>query len=87
VSREVVWEERAISQASRFLDDPQGLREVLDAVGRLADEPRPGTSFPYGSPEHRPEYRRLRVGRYRVMYEITEDTISVGNIAHGTSRS
>jgi hypothetical protein len=37
---------------------------MLDAVARLADGPRPAGSFPYGSPDR----RRLRVGRYRVMY-------------------
>jgi hypothetical protein len=41
-----------------FLDDPQGMREVLDAIDQLADDPRPAGSFPYGSPD----LRRLRVG-------------------------
>jgi mRNA interferase RelE/StbE len=52
---------------------------VLNAVDRLADEPRPAGSFPYGSPD----LRRLRVGRYRVLYEIKDDVISVGQIAQG----
>ena len=71
------YDERAISQAAAFLDDSHGIREVLDAIDRLADEPRPGGSFPYGSPD----LRRLRVGRYRVLYEITEDTVAVRHIA------
>ena len=29
-------------------DDPDGVREMLDAVERLADEPRPAGSFPMG---------------------------------------
>ena len=73
-------DERAISQAAAFLDDPQGTRAVLDAIDRLADDPRPAGSFPYGSPD----LRRLRVGRYRVLYEITEDAIAVRHIARGT---
>jgi mRNA interferase RelE/StbE len=44
-------EEKAISQAAGFLDDPAGLGEVLDAVDRLAGDPRPAGSFPYGSPD------------------------------------
>jgi len=67
VSLRVDYDERAISQAAAFLDDPQGIRAVLDAIDQLADDPRPAGSFSYGSPD----LRRLRVGRYRVLYEIT----------------
>jgi hypothetical protein len=38
LSRQVVWEAEAIDQVAGFLrDDPDGVREVLDAVGRLAE--------------------------------------------------
>jgi mRNA interferase RelE/StbE len=80
VSLRVDYDERAISQAAAFLDDPQGMRAVLDAIDRLADDPRPAESFPYGSAD----MRRLRVGRYRVLYEITEDAIAVRHLARGT---
>ena len=40
----------------------------------------PGRSFTYGSPD----LRRLRVGWYRILYEITEDAIAVRHIARGT---
>jgi mRNA interferase RelE/StbE len=80
VSLQVDYDERAISQAAGFLDDPQGIRAVLDAIDRLAEDPRPAGSFPYGSPD----LRRLRVGRYRVLYEITEDAIAIRHIARGT---
>jgi mRNA interferase RelE/StbE len=83
VSLRIEYDERAISQAAAFLGDPQGLREVLDAIDRLADDPRPAGSFPYGSPD----LRRLRVGRYRVLYEITEDTVAVRHIARGIAGS
>ncbi len=79
----IVFEERAINRAAGFLaDDPEGVRQVLDAIDALADEPRPPGSFPFGSPD----LRRLRVGRYRVLYEIRGGVISVGHIARsGTS--
>jgi mRNA interferase RelE/StbE len=80
VSLRVDYDERALGQAAAFLDDPQGIRAVLDAIDRLADDPRPAGSFPYGSPD----LRRLRVGRYRILYEITDDTIAVRHIARGT---
>jgi mRNA interferase RelE/StbE len=46
VSLQVIWEAQAIDQAAGFLhDDPDGVREMLDAVARLGDEPRlPGRS-------------------------------------------
>ena len=80
MSLRVDYDERAISQAAGFLDDPHGICAVLDAIDRLADDPRPAGSFPYGSPD----LRRLRVGRYRVLYEITEEAIAVRHIARGT---
>ena len=81
MSLRVDYDERAISQAAAFLDDPQGMRAVVDAIDRLADDPRPAGSFSYGSPD----LRRLRVGRYRVLYEITEESVAVRHIARGTA--
>jgi len=80
VSLRTEYDEEAIGQAAAFLDDPQGIREVVDAIDRLADEPRPAGSFPYGSPN----LRRLRVGQYRVLYEITEEAVAIRHIARGT---
>ncbi|MER6394288.1 type II toxin-antitoxin system RelE/ParE family toxin [Streptomyces sp. NPDC001523] len=70
----IVWDEAAIDAATRFLkDDADGLRHLMDAVDLLADQPRPEGSAPYGSPD----LRRMHVGRYRVLYEITETTVTV----------
>lgn len=69
MSYQVIWEPQALDQAAGFLrDDPVGLAGLWDSIGRLADEPRPPESFPYGSPD----LRRLRAGRYRVFYTIDE---------------
>lgn len=35
------YDERAIDQAAAFLDDPPGIRAVLDAIDLRADDPRP----------------------------------------------
>ena len=84
MSRQVIWEAQAIDQAAGFLhDDPDGVREMLDGVTRLADEPRPAGSFPYGSRDR----RRLRIGRYRVMYDITAETVSVWHLGRGRAES
>jgi mRNA interferase RelE/StbE len=70
----IVWDEAAIDTAARFLkDDPDGLRQLMDAVDLLADDPRPDGTFEYGSPD----LRRMHVGRYRVMYEITDTTLTI----------
>jgi mRNA interferase RelE/StbE len=76
VSHAVTWSERAVSSGSRYLaDDAGGLAQVMTATDLLADDPRPAGSFPYGSED----LRRIRVGRYRVLYEInaTDQTIAV----------
>jgi mRNA interferase RelE/StbE len=78
VTRRLELGEKAIDQAAGILtNDPAGLRFVLDAVDHLAIDPRPGESFPVGSPH----VRRLRIGRYRVMYEITDNKIVILRIA------
>lgn len=78
MSRQVSLDERAIHQATAFLaDDPDGLLAVLSAVDALTTEPYPASAFPFGSTG----LHRLRVGRYRVLYTVTDDLISVGHIA------
>ncbi|MFG2439673.1 type II toxin-antitoxin system RelE/ParE family toxin [Streptomyces sp. NPDC048508] len=70
----IVWDKSAIDAAARFFkDDADELRQLMDAVDLLADRPRPEGSTPYGSPD----LRRMHVGRYRLMYEITEATITI----------
>jgi mRNA interferase RelE/StbE len=73
--RRVVIEEPVSLSVGRYLDDPAGLREVLEAIDRLAGDPRPPASVPWG-----PAHGRLHVGRYRVIYDIGTDVISVRRI-------
>jgi mRNA interferase RelE/StbE len=69
VSYEVNWEIRALDQAAGFLrDDQAGIAGLWEAISRLADQPQPPESFPYGSPD----LRRLRAGRYRVFYVVDD---------------
>jgi mRNA interferase RelE/StbE len=70
----ITWDEAAINAAARFLkDDPEGLRQLMDSVDLLADQPRPDGTVEYGSPD----LRRMHVGRYRVLYEITELAVTI----------
>ncbi|MCW2939964.1 MAG: hypothetical protein JWN00_2949 [Actinomycetia bacterium] len=57
--REVVYDDKVALAMSRFLDDPEGLAQVMDAVDDLADDPRPaGRCRPLQAdrlpPAHRP---------------------------------
>lgn len=45
----------------------------MDAVDLLADQPRPPGTTAYGSPD----LHRMHVGRYRVLYEITDATVTI----------
>ncbi|MFF4249032.1 type II toxin-antitoxin system RelE/ParE family toxin [Streptomyces sp. NPDC001822] len=70
----ITWDEAAINAAARFLkDDPSGLAQLMDAIDLLANEPRPAGSAEYGSPD----LRRVHVGRYRVLYEITDESVTI----------
>ncbi|MDQ0950320.1 mRNA interferase RelE/StbE [Streptomyces phaeochromogenes] len=70
----VLWDEPALDTAAKFLtEDPDGLRRVFAATDLLASDPRPPETAEYGSRN----LRRMRVGPYRVMYEITESTVTI----------
>lgn len=73
MTHRIIWEPNATEAALRLLkDDPAGLSSVYEAVDALAESPRPAGSVVYG-----PEARRLRVGRYRVLYRIENDVIRI----------
>lgn len=68
------WSPRAVATASRFLDDAEGVRAVLGALDALAEDPYPAQSFRWG------DMLRLRVGRYRIMYVIEGDLITIERV-------
>jgi mRNA interferase RelE/StbE len=74
VSYSLDWSEGALNAAAAYIsDDETGLDEFFDALDHLTDDPRPRISKPMTTPQ----LRRLRVGRYRALYEIVD---SVGSI-------
>lgn len=78
----VVWADEALTAAQVFMaDDPAGLAAVFDAVDDLAYNPRPAQAFQWGATQ----FLRLRIGIYRVMYEIDELAIRIGVIHLGRS--
>jgi mRNA interferase RelE/StbE len=74
VTYEVTWSVPALDRAAGYLrDDPDGVEAVLDAADDLAEDPRPDPSLSLGDLD----LRRLRVGRYRLLFEIDEDARQV----------
>jgi hypothetical protein len=76
VSRRIEYNDAVSLMLGRFMDDPVGLAEAMEAVDALADDPYPEASVSYGKAGH----RRLRAGVYRVLYEITDDAVIVLNV-------
>jgi mRNA interferase RelE/StbE len=65
------WSPTAIALARRYLRDQDGMRAIGVAIAALADDPYPTGGF------HRGTYHRLRVDRYRIMYVIDDDLITI----------
>jgi mRNA-degrading endonuclease RelE of RelBE toxin-antitoxin system len=63
-----------VATASRFLDDVAGMKAVVAALDALAGDPYPARSFRWG------DMVRLHVGRYRVMYVVEGDLITVDRV-------
>ncbi len=69
----IVWADEAFAAAQTYMtDDPDGLAQVFDAVDLLASEARPPGAFTWGVDRY-----RIHLGRYRVIYEITEQTVTI----------
>jgi hypothetical protein len=67
----VIWSEIAQTTFVRFMVDQAGMMAVNRAVEALADDPAPRYAFVRGA------YSRLRVGPYRVLYEVEGDVITI----------
>ena len=79
---EIAWADEALAAAQAFMaDDPAGLATVFDTVDNLATNPRPPAAIPWGSTT----FLRLRVGRYRVLYQIDDHVIRIDEIHLGRS--
>lgn len=74
MTRQVIWEAEATSATTRFLkDDPDGLRQVYEAVDLLATS-RALRAAPSWA---RNTCAAYTPGRYRVIYEIFESTVTI----------
>ncbi len=50
------------------------MRDIARAVSALADDPSPPEAFVRG------DYRRLKVGPYRVLYVLEDDLITIERV-------
>jgi mRNA-degrading endonuclease RelE of RelBE toxin-antitoxin system len=72
---QIRWSDAGKVSARRFMrDDQDGLRAVGLVILSLADDPYPAEAF------HRGNYHRLRVGRYRILYFIDGDVITIERV-------
>lgn len=70
----IEWSPAARASARRFMTDQQGMVQVGAAVSALADDPSPPEAFVRG------DYRRLKVGSYRVIYVVEGDLITIERV-------
>lgn len=70
----IEWSPRAVTTASGFLDDSAGMTAVMAAVDGLAEDSHPADAFRWG------RMLRLRAGRYRIMYLVEGDLITIERV-------
>ncbi len=70
----IEWSPMARASARRYLNDQDGMRAIGAAVSAPASDPDPPGAFIRG------DYRRLRVGAYRVMYMVEDDIITIQRV-------
>lgn len=79
----LIWEPKVVDVAASYLaHDPEGLRTLFAAVDGLAVDPRPEGVFALGTLD----VFRLRVGSYRVVYDVDDEELLV-RIRHVGRRS
>ncbi len=70
----IEWSPSARASARRYLHDQDGMRAIGAAVNTLAVDPNPPSAFIRG------DYRRLRVGSYRLMYVVEDNIITIERV-------
>lgn len=68
------WSPAARASARRFMTDQSAMADIGAAVRALANDPSPPDAFVRG------DYRRLKVGSYRVMYVVEGDVITIERV-------
>jgi mRNA interferase RelE/StbE len=73
----VIWLPTAMNAyRSLRVTDPEGAKHLAHRIAALAAEPCPEGSSRLGETD----FRRLRLDQYRVLYEVTPDTVRVMHV-------
>jgi mRNA interferase RelE/StbE len=73
----VIWLPTAMNAyRSLRVTDPKGAKHLARRIAALAAEPCPEGSSRLGETD----FRRLRLDQYRVLYEVTPDTVRVMHV-------
>jgi hypothetical protein len=62
------------------MQDQDGLHAISAAVAGLAEDPLPAEGF------HKGRYHRMRVNRYRILYVIDADVITIERVDRVSDR-
>ena len=82
MSYTIIWERTASEGLKRLrARDGDAVKPLAKAVNALAAEPEPPSSSKLGGTS----LRRLRVGKYRVTYEIDGDTVAIKILMVGST--
>lgn len=78
----IIWEPAAMEALKRLRQrDGDQLRPLVQAINALAANPEPPESTKLGGTST----RRLRIGRYRALYEIDGDRVAVKILTVGSA--
>ena len=77
MSYRVIWlPEAMVAYRQLRTVDPDGTKRIARVIAALATDPHPAGSNALGGTS----FRRLRLDRYRVLYEVADDTIRVMHV-------
>jgi mRNA interferase RelE/StbE len=83
MSYAVIWLPEAMTAYRRLRAvDPDGAKQIANVVAGLAAEPRPAESSGLGGTN----FRRIRLERYRLLYEVTDDAVRVMDVGRVIGR-
>jgi mRNA interferase RelE/StbE len=79
----IIWQPEAIASYRRLRTaDSDGAKQIARAVTALAADPHPAASRALGGTN----FRRLRLGHYRVLYEVTDVAVCVMHVGRVPGR-
>jgi len=70
----IEWSPAARISAHRYISDQDGMQAIGVAVSALAAAPNPPAAFVRG------DYRRLKVGSYRIMHVVEVAVITIERV-------